>query len=366
MMERDEQYIKLAIDMAKPTVGQTSPNPAVGAVVVKDNEVVGLGVHIKAGEAHAEVNALKMAGDKAAGATIYVTLEPCSHYGKTPPCAQAIIDAGMKRVVIASSDPNPQVAGRGVKMLENAGIEVVTGVLKEQADHLNTDFFHYIETGTPYVFLKTAMTLDGKIATSSGESKWITGEAARNDGHNYRRRCDAILVGVQTVINDDPKLTTRIEGNGKNPIRIILDNHLRTPLSSQLLQNDEAPTWIITSSRVSPHQLKAYRSKGHVEVISLKSPAIKIAEVLSYLGEKEVTSLLVEGGGTIADAFVRAGKINELITYIAPKLLGGKNALTPVEGKGFEQLKQALDLRIQSTEMVGEDIKLTAIPKGRT
>ncbi|SEA72379.1 diaminohydroxyphosphoribosylaminopyrimidine deaminase / 5-amino-6-(5-phosphoribosylamino)uracil reductase [Thalassobacillus cyri] len=365
-MDRDEQYIKLAIDMAKTTVGQTSPNPSVGAVVVKDNEVVGLGVHVKAGEAHAEINALKMAGDKAKNATIYVTLEPCSHYGKTPPCAQAIIDAGMKRVVIASDDPNPKVAGRGIKMLENAGIEVATGVLREQADSLNANFFHFIETGEPYVYLKTAMTLDGKIATSSGESQWITGENARNDGHQYRRRCDAILVGVQTVINDDPKLTTRMEGNGKNPVRIILDNHLRTPLSSQLIQNDEAPTWIITSSRVSPHQLKAYRSKDHVEVISLKSPAIKIPEVLRYLGEKNITSLLVEGGGTIADAFVRAGKVSELVAYIAPKLLGGKDALTPVEGKGFEQLKQALHLRIHSTEMVGEDIKVTAIPKGRT
>lgn len=365
-MDRDEQYIKLAIDMAKTTVGQTSPNPSVGAVVVKDNEVVGLGVHVKAGEAHAEINALKMAGDKAKNATIYVTLEPCSHYGKTPPCAQAIIDAGMKRVVIASDDPNPEVAGRGIKMLENAGIEVTTGVLREQADSLNANFFHFIETGEPYVYLKTAMTLDGKIATSSGESQWITGENSRNDGHQYRRRCDAILVGVQTVINDDPKLTTRIEGNGKNPVRIILDNHLRTPLSSQLIQNDEAPTWIITSSRVSPHQLKAYRSKDHVEVISLKSPAIQISEVLRYLGEKDITSLLVEGGGTIADAFVRAGKVSELVAYIAPKLLGGKDALTPVEGKGFEQLKQALHLRIHSTEMVGEDIKVTAIPKGRT
>ncbi|MFG6113981.1 bifunctional diaminohydroxyphosphoribosylaminopyrimidine deaminase/5-amino-6-(5-phosphoribosylamino)uracil reductase RibD [Halobacillus sp. MO56] len=365
-MDRDEQYIKLAIDMAKQTVGQTSPNPSVGAVIMKDNEVVGLGVHVKAGEAHAEINALKMAGDRAKNATIYVTLEPCSHYGKTPPCAQAIIDAGIKRVVIASDDPNPKVAGRGIKMLENAGIEVTTGVLKEQADSFNTNFFHFIETGEPYVYLKTAMTLDGKIATSTGESQWITGDAARNDGHHYRRRCDAILVGVQTVINDDPKLTTRIEGNGKNPVRIILDNHLRTPLSSQLIQNDEAPTWIITSSRVSPHQLKAYRSKDHVEVISLKSPAIKIPEVLRYLGEKDITSLLVEGGGTIADAFVRAGKVSELVAYIAPKLLGGKDALTPVEGKGFEQLKQALHLRIYSTEMVGEDIKVTAIPKGRT
>ncbi|WP_028784187.1 bifunctional diaminohydroxyphosphoribosylaminopyrimidine deaminase/5-amino-6-(5-phosphoribosylamino)uracil reductase RibD [Thalassobacillus devorans] len=364
-MDRDEQYIKLAIDMAKPTVGQTSPNPSVGAVIVKDNEVVGLGVHVKAGEAHAEINALKMAGEKANNATIYVTLEPCSHYGKTPPCAQAIIDAGMKRVVIASDDPNPKVAGRGIKMLENAGIEVTTGVLEAQADSMNTNFFHFIKTGEPYVYLKTAMTLDGKIATSTGESQWITGDAARNDGHHYRRRCDAILVGVQTVINDDPKLTTRIEGNGKNPVRIILDNHLRTPLSSQLIQNDEAPTWIITSSRVSPHQLKAYRSKEHVEVISLKSPAIKIPEVLRYLGEKDITSLLVEGGGTIADAFVRAGKISELVAYIAPKLLGGKDALTPVEGKGFEQLKQALHLRIQSTEMLGEDIKVTAVPKER-
>ncbi|MBM7551854.1 bifunctional diaminohydroxyphosphoribosylaminopyrimidine deaminase/5-amino-6-(5-phosphoribosylamino)uracil reductase RibD [Thalassobacillus pellis] len=365
-MNSDQQYMKLAIEMAKTTVGQTSPNPAVGSVIVKNNEVVGLGVHVKAGDPHAEINALQMAGDKATGGTIYVTLEPCSHYGKTPPCAQAIIDAKLKRVVIGSDDPNPKVSGRGIKMLENAGIEVETNVLKAEADQLNTIFFHYMKTKTPYVFLKTAMSLDGKIATSTGESQWITGEAARKDGHKYRHRSDAILVGVQTVIKDNPKLTTRLEGDGENPIRIVLDTQLRTPINSELIQNDEAPTWVITGSRISPAQIQAFRAKEHVEIISLSSPAVDIPEVLRYLGEQEITSLLVEGGGTIADAFVRAGKVDELITYIAPKLLGGKDALTPVEGTGFQQLKDSLELEVLATEMVGEDIKVTAVPKGRS
>ncbi|ASF40958.1 bifunctional diaminohydroxyphosphoribosylaminopyrimidine deaminase/5-amino-6-(5-phosphoribosylamino)uracil reductase [Halobacillus halophilus] len=360
-MSRDEQYMKTAIQMAGETVGQTSPNPSVGAIVIKDNELVGLGVHVKAGEAHAEVHALQMAGEKAKGAEIYVTLEPCSHYGKTPPCAKAIIDAGIKRVVIASHDPNPEVSGKGINMMREAGIEVETNVLTEEADRLNKDFFHFIQTGEPYVRLKAAMSLDGKIATSTGESQWITGKEAREDGHTYRHISDAILVGIQTVLSDDPTLTTRIEGKGNNPIRVVFDSNLRIPLSSKLIQNQEAPTWIFTGKHASKNMVQKLQDVDHIRVIQQDVDQIDIHQALQYLGEQKVTSLLVEGGGTIADAFVRAGKVEETITYIAPKLIGGKDASSPVAGKGISELKNVPDYQVVSNEQIGEDIKIVSV-----
>ncbi|WP_226581566.1 bifunctional diaminohydroxyphosphoribosylaminopyrimidine deaminase/5-amino-6-(5-phosphoribosylamino)uracil reductase RibD [Halobacillus litoralis] len=363
-MGRDERFMGMAIEMAKETIGQTSPNPSVAAIVVKDNQVVGLGVHVKAGEAHAEVHALRMAGEKARGAEIYVTLEPCSHYGKTPPCAEAVVKAGIQRAVIASSDPNPKVAGRGIQKMREHGLEVKTGVMKKEADELNRAFFHYIKMKEPYVRLKSAMSLDGKIATSSGESQWITGEEARQDGHSYRHRSDAILVGINTVLMDDPKLTTRIEGKGRNPIRIILDTHLQTPVTSQLIENNEAPTWIFTGRHTENEKQRHFEQIPHVSVVPFDFEQIPVEEVLRYLGEQKVTSLLVEGGATIADSFVRAGKINETITYIAPKLIGGKEALTPVAGKGIHQLKDVRSFEIVSNELVGEDIKIVSLKRG--
>ncbi|UOQ45264.1 bifunctional diaminohydroxyphosphoribosylaminopyrimidine deaminase/5-amino-6-(5-phosphoribosylamino)uracil reductase RibD [Halobacillus salinarum] len=363
-MDRDQHYMAMALQMARETIGQTSPNPSVAAVVVKENQVAGIGVHVKAGEPHAEVHAIQMAGDKAAGAEIFVTLEPCSHYGRTPPCAKAIIDAGIERVVIATTDPNPKVAGRGIDMMEEAGIEVKVNVLKKEADQINLSFFHYINTSEPYVRLKSAMSLDGKIATSTGESQWITGEKARLDGHQYRHKSDAILVGVNTVLTDNPKLTTRIQGGGINPVRIILDTHLRTPPSAQLVQNSEAQTWIFTGRTVSPEQREHFSGFPHVSIIPLEAEEIKVEELLRYLGEQEITSLLIEGGGTIADAFVRAGRVNEMISYIAPKLIGGKNALTPVSGEGIPHLKNVQSLTIQSHEQLGQDIKIVSVKEG--
>lgn len=365
-MDRDERYMSMAIQMASETMGQTSPNPSVAAIVIKQNQVVGIGVHMKAGEPHAEIHALRMAGEKARGADIYVTLEPCSHYGKTPPCAEAVVEAGIKRVVIASSDPNPKVSGRGIQMMREEGLEVVTDVLKEKADELNRSFFHFIQTDEPYVRLKSAMSLDGKIATSTGESQWITGDEARKDGHMYRHQSDAILVGINTVLMDNPKLTTRIEGEGKHPIRVILDTHLRTPSSSQLIQDDQAPTWIFIGSEVAVDELNRFDNYEHVQLIPLSSNRISVEKVLRYLGEQKVTSLLVEGGATIADAFVRAGKVDETITYMAPKLIGGKEALTPVAGKGIEELKDVRSFEIVSTEMVGQDVKIVSVKKGES
>ncbi|MCM3707363.1 bifunctional diaminohydroxyphosphoribosylaminopyrimidine deaminase/5-amino-6-(5-phosphoribosylamino)uracil reductase RibD [Cytobacillus firmus] len=362
-MNRDEKYMNMAIEMAKSTIGQTTPNPSVAAVVVRDNQVVGIGVHVKAGEPHAEVHALRMAGEKAKGAEIYVTLEPCSHFGKTPPCAKGIIDAGIKRVVIASVDPNPKVSGQGINTLRKAGIEVKIGLLKDQANNLNRAFFHYIQSNLPYVRLKTAISMDGKIATYTGESKWITGEQARNDSHSYRHQSDGILVGVNTVILDNPKLTTRQDGGGKQPVRIVLDTHLRTSPTAQLITDDTTPTWIFTGSQVSEVKLSPFFSFPHVEVIKLESEHIEIEHVLSILGERKITSLLVEGGATIADAFVRAGAVNEMIIYMAPKIIGGKEALTSVAGKGISNLKNVEDFEFTLAEKVGSDMKLIAVKK---
>lgn len=290
----DHHYMKMAIDLAKSAKGQTAPNPAVGAVIVKNNEVAGLGAHLKAGEPHAERHAPQMAGEKAKGAVMYVTLEPCSHYGKTPPCADAVIDAGIRKVFVASSDPNPKVAGRGIHKLKEAGVEVIEGFMKEEGDRINREFFHFIKTKKPYVTLKSATSIDGKIATKTGESKWITGEEARKDVHMLRHRNDAILVGVNTVLADDPLLTTRLDGGGRNPVRIILDRRLRTPAEAGIVKDKSAPTWIITA-KGAPQEKKDLLSGAGVKIIEMESNEIIISELLAILGEHEITSLLVEG-----------------------------------------------------------------------
>lgn len=359
----DIKNMKLALQLAERTKGQTSPNPIVGAVVVKDGNVVGMGAHIKVGTEHAEVHALNMAGENAKGATIYVTLEPCSHFGRTPPCANLIIEKGIKRVVIATLDPNPLVAGKGVEKLKKANIEVEIGVLQEEAKELNKVFFHFITNKTPYVTLKTATSLDGKIATSTGESKWITGEQARLDVHELRHQYDAILVGVGTVLVDDPSLTTRLTTGGKNPIRIILDNELRTPIKSKVVIDGEAETWIITSNRADQTKQEQLTGLG-VKVIKLAEDQIEIKKLLEILGEHSITSLFVEGGSTVNDSFLRAKCINEVLTYIAPKLIGGKDAPTSFSGFGFNKINDALQLTIKEVEKLGEDIKIVSVPKG--
>lgn len=358
---KDYEYMKLAIELAKTTRGQTSPNPVVGSVVVNNGEVVGMGAHLRAGEAHAEVNALKMAGERARGGTIYVTLEPCSHHGKTPPCADLIIEKGLSKVVVASLDPNPLVSGRGIERIKAAGISVETGILKEEADALNKVFFHYIKTRTPYVTLKTASSLDGKTATVTGESKWITGEEARLDVHQLRHEHDSILVGVQTVIADNPSLTTRLPNGGKHPIRIVLDHKLRIPEESTLLRDGQAPTWIMTGNNIDSAKADRVRN-SFVEVFPLSSDTISIEEVLMFLGEKGITSLLVEGGSTIHGSFLKAGRFNEVISYVAPKLIGGEGAPTLFGGEGIPNIDEAVQLEIQSVEHIGKDLKITAVP----
>ncbi len=355
----DEQYMKLAIEMAKTTEGQTSPNPVVGAVLVHNNQVVGMGAHLKAGELHAERHALQMAGDKAEGATMYVTLEPCSHHGKTPPCADALIEAKVSKVVVATKDPNPQVAGKGIKKLTSAGITVVEGVLKHEADQLNRTFFHAIQTKKPFVTLKSATSLDGKIATSKGESKWITGDEARADVHYLRHIHDGILVGVNTVLKDDPSLTTRMSGGGSHPVRIVLDHHLKTPLNAKLVTDGIAPTWIIASEASDSNKRDALEKLG-VKVFTVGKEHIEIIELLYFLGEKKLNSLLVEGGGVINDSFLRSGEFDQVIVYLAPILIGGKEAYSSFSGLGIENLSNAVKLRIVEVTQTGSDIKITA------
>ncbi|SIS40844.1 bifunctional diaminohydroxyphosphoribosylaminopyrimidine deaminase/5-amino-6-(5-phosphoribosylamino)uracil reductase RibD [Salimicrobium flavidum] len=363
-MNRDQYYMELAVEMAQKTMGQTEPNPAVAAVVVKNNQIVGTGLHVKAGEPHAEVHALNMAGSHSEGAEIYVTLEPCSHHGRTPPCADAIAEAGIKRAVIASFDPNPKVAGKGTKRMREAGVEVVTDVCREEADAINRSFFHFISKKKPYVRLKSAMSLDGKIATSTGESQWITGEYARKDGHWYRHRSGAILVGINTVLTDDPMLTARLEEGGSHPVRIVLDNHLRMPNEAKLLHDDTSPVWIIVGSTVTDKQLHDFEVPPHVEILRQEKETVDIDTLLLTIAERNIASLLVEGGGTVADSFVRSRNVDEVITYIAPKLIGGRKALTPVSGTGIEHLHDAMTFAVVHQSNVGEDIKIVSRKEG--
>jgi diaminohydroxyphosphoribosylaminopyrimidine deaminase/5-amino-6-(5-phosphoribosylamino)uracil reductase len=359
----NNKYMELAIQMAKETKGQTAPNPVVGCVIVNDGEIVGLGAHLKAGEPHAERHALEMAQQKAKGAVMYVTLEPCSHQGRTPPCADAIIKEGISKVIIASTDPNPEVAGQGIKRLREAGIEVTVGVMKEEADELNRIFFHYITTSKPYVTLKMATSIDGKIATSSGESKWITGDLAREDGHRLRHEHDAILVGVDTVIQDDPTLSTRLDQGGKNPVRIVLDRRLRTPLDAKLVTDQEAPTWIVTTNLAEAEKKQELEKLG-VEIIVIDDIDISISSMLTALAEKKITSVLVEGGGHVNDSFLRSGNFQSVIKYMAPILIGGEKARSSFSGNGINNLKNAPKLEIKSMERIGNDVKFIFYKEG--
>jgi diaminohydroxyphosphoribosylaminopyrimidine deaminase / 5-amino-6-(5-phosphoribosylamino)uracil reductase len=357
----DRDYMALAINLASATEGQTSPNPKVGAVLVKDGRIIGMGAHLKAGEPHAEVHAIKMAGEKAVGATLYVTLEPCSHFGKTPPCSNLVIESGIKKVFVASIDPNPLVGGAGVKKMLDAGIEVEVGLMEKEAKALNKVFFHYISTGLPYVTLKSATSLDGKIATVTGESKWITGEEARKDVHHFRHVNDAILVGVNTVIKDNPSLTTRLDSGGKNPIRVILDTTLRTPLDSKIVNDQAAETIIVTGADVEPERGRRFLEQG-IEIIKLETAKIGILDMLKKLGDRGITSLYVEGGAEVHGSFLKEKAFQQVVTYIAPKLLGGKNAGAAYGGEGIARLEDTVSLEITDVKQIGKDIRIIAEP----
>jgi len=351
----------LAINLASATEGQTSPNPQVGAVLVKNGQMIGMGAHLKAGEPHAEVHAITMAGDKAKDATLYVTLEPCSHFGKTPPCSNLVIESGIKKVFVASVDPNPLVGGAGVKKMLEAGLDVQVGLMEEEAKALNKVFFHYISTGLPYVTLKSATSLDGKIATVTGESKWITGEEARKDVHRFRHSHDAILVGVNTVIKDNPSLTTRLKAGGKNPVRVVLDNTLRTPLDSRIVNDEAAETMIMTGARAEPERIKQFTERG-IKVIKLETEQVEIHDMLKKLGDRAITSVYVEGGAEVHGSFLKEKAFQQVIAYIAPKLLGGKNAPAAYGGAGIARLEDTISLDIKDVKQIGQDIRIIAEP----
>ncbi|WP_205825204.1 bifunctional diaminohydroxyphosphoribosylaminopyrimidine deaminase/5-amino-6-(5-phosphoribosylamino)uracil reductase RibD [Bacillus sp. RO1] len=360
----DQYYMKFAIDLAKRATGQTSPNPVVGCVVVKEGEIVGFGAHLRAGEAHAEVHAIQMAGaEKTTGSTVYVTLEPCSHFGKTPPCSDLLIQSYVSRVVIASTDPNPLVAGKGIEKLRKAGVEVEVGVCADEALALNQVFFHHIKTGKPFVTLKSAASLDGKTATHTNESKWITGPDARMDVHLYRHQHDAILVGVGTVLADDPSLDTRLPNGGKNPIRVIMDSHLRTPLDSKVVTDGKAPTWIITGSKPDHEKMAFLKRQKGVRVFTLPMEKVEVNVLLSLLGEEGITSLFVEGGATVNSSFLKNNAIQQVITYIAPKLIGGSDAPSVIGGEGFARMDEVVELEIKEVTRIGPDLKIISTPR---
>ena len=358
---QDEQYMKLALDLANKGSGFVAPNPMVGAVIIKEGEIIGQGYHEKYGELHAERNAIADCMDSPKGATIYVTLEPCCHHGKTPPCTDAIIKSGIAKVVIGSVDPNALVSGQGILKLQENGIEVQTGILQEECDELNEVFFHYIKTKTPYVIMKYAMTMDGKIATTTGKSKWITGEAARYRVHEDRHRYTAIMVGIGTVDADDPFLNCRIE-NGKDPTRIICDTNLRLSLDSQIVKTaTEIPTIIATAvSDADKH--KPYIAKGcNVIVVGKKDGHIDLNELMVKLGEENIDSILLEGGGSLNWSALQSGIVNKVQTYIAPKIFGGANAKTPVSGVGVDEPDNAFLLKTETITMLEQDILIESI-----
>ena len=357
----DQNYMLQAIQLAKQGEGWTNPNPMVGAVIVKNGRIIGKGYHKKCGELHAERNAIASLTESAEGATIYVTLEPCCHYGKTPPCTEAIIEQKIKRVVIGSRDPNPKVSGKGIKMLQEAGIEVIEDFMREECDRLNPVFFHYITTKTPYVVMKYAMTLDGKIATKTGASKWITGEAARAEVPHMRHRYMGIMAGIGTVLADDPMLNVRVEG-WKSPIRILCDSGLRIPLDGQIVKSAGKYRTIVAYA--DSENTEAKRKRLHemgVETICCpdENNQVDLKKLMKYLGEEGIDSILLEGGGTLNDSALRAGIVQEVQAFIAPKLFGGMNSKTPVEGIGVRFPSEAVKLKCTDICQIGEDIRIT-------
>lgn len=359
-----------ALKLAELGRGKTSPNPLVGAVVVKDGEIVGEGYHQKAGTPHAEIHALRAAGERARGAVLYVTLEPCCHYGRTPPCTKAIIEAGIKEVIVAVTDPNPQVAGKGIRLLQESGIKVQVGVLAEEARRQNEAFFKYIRTKLPFVSLKAAVSLDGKIATGSGDSKWITGEEARLVVHRLRSESDAVLTGIGTVLADDPLLNVRLPGyQGRQPLRVVVDSSLRIPEESQLVQTAaQIPTAVAVIKGNYSREKRARLEAVGVEVWELPASKgrVDLKALLSLLGQKEIMNLLVEGGSVLNAALLEGGLVDKYIIFQAPLLIGGCNAPGVFGGTGFPRIKDCLRLSPVFTEKVGEDLMITAYPEWRS
>jgi diaminohydroxyphosphoribosylaminopyrimidine deaminase/5-amino-6-(5-phosphoribosylamino)uracil reductase len=357
-----------ALALAAAVAGTTSPNPAVGSVLVKDGLLVGEGATAPPGGPHAEVLALRQAGERARGATLYVTLEPCSHHGRTPPCAQALLEAGVREVHLALLDPSPWVDGGGRRALEAAGVRVVVGEHAEPARRVNEAFLKWASTGLPFVTAKYAMTLDGKIATHAGDSRWVSGAAARALVGQWRQRSDAILVGVQTLLRDNPQLTARdVDGQPlpRQPLRVILDSRARTPLAARAVAPD-APgrALVIVSAAAVGSDVERLRAGGiEVERVAERNGRLDPRAALALLGQRQVTSVLVEAGGTLLASLVEDGLVDKLVAFVAPKLLGGSAAPTPLGGVGAASMDQAVELDDVSYELVGRDVMISGYPR---
>lgn len=357
----DEEYMSIAIELAKKGKGLVNPNPLVGAIIVKQGQIIGEGFHEYYGGPHAEVNAFKSVPKEAfkevEGSTIYVTLEPCCHYGKTPPCVNAIIGNKIKRVVIGCLDPNPLVSGKSIEILKNNGIEVTIGILEEECKKINEVFIKYVYTKIPYVIMKSAMTLDGKIATYSGESKWITGEEARAEVHKLRNEFSSIMVGIGTILGDNPELTCRI-GHGRNPIRIVVDSCLRIPLDSKVINiKDNSFTIVATTDKADKDKIKLLKDKGvKVMIIPMLNEKVDLRSLMIKLGELNIDGVLLEGGSTLNYSALEQGIVDKVQFYIAPKIIGGSMAKTPVGGNGISSIMNAIMLKNLSVSNFGNDI----------
>ena len=367
----EEKYMRRAIELAKKGSGHVNPNPRVGAVIVRDGEIIGEGYHECYGQLHAERNAIanaKKRGNSLEGSTIYVTLEPCCHYGKTPPCTEAIIEEKIARVVVGSDDPNPLVSGKGFQMLREKGIEVIPHFLKEECDAMNHVFFHYIRTGTPYVAMKYAMTMDGKIACYTGDSKWVTGEESRAHVQTLRNHYKGIMAGIGTVLADDPMLNCRIEG-GRDPIRIITDSHLRIPMDSQLVRTAGQQPLIVACLPDADEEKAAQLQEKGVEVLRIpgvttaditeeQKEVISLPVLMKELGARKIDGILLEGGGQLNESALQAGIVDRIYCYIAPKIFGGAQAKTPVEGQGLTRAADAWQFNRIGMQEFGQDILL--------
>ncbi len=357
MKEMKEKWMSLALSLAKKGEGKVSPNPMVGAVLTKNGTMIAQGYHRYFGGPHAEVEAIEKAKAKAKGATLYVSLEPCSHWGKTPPCTQKIIKAGVKKVIAATLDPNPVNSGKGIEELQKEGIETEVGILKEEAEKVNEAFFKFMKRRIPFVIVKAAASLDGKIATYKGESKWITSEKSRRLAHRLRDRVDAVLVGVNTIISDDPSL---LPISKKNFARIVLDSSLRIPLKARIFQDqDKADTFVFTTSRSDKDKLLQLDKKG-IKVVMMEEEdgKVSLVEVLKKLGELEIMNLLVEGGGEVIGSFFEKRSVDKIFLFLAPRIIGGRRSLTWVEGKGVDFLEETPLIEINSVKKIGGDFLL--------
>ena len=352
----DNYYMKMAIRLAGKGIGKTSPNPMVGAVIVKDGKIIGSGYHKRCGDCHAEINAINSVKGSIRGSTFYITLEPCSHYGRTPPCVDTLIMKGLKRVVLGTPDPNPEVNGKGIKILRSKGIQVDVGILDTECRKLNERYFKFIKTGIPYVTVKYAQTLDGRIATKSGDSQWISSEASRRYVHHLRSVNDCIMVGVGTVATDNPKLTVR-HVKGRNPLRIIVDSKLRIPIKSYVLTDDNSHLTIIATTSNAPSGKVTAVKKLGVEVLIMnkdRSGMVNLPNLLKELGKRKITSVLVEGGSEIVTSLLKANLVDKMIIPIAPKIIG--KGLEAIGDLNIKKIKDAIKFSSFKTMKKGDDI----------